>query len=225
MKFNDNLQIIRREKKLSQEDVAEKLGISRQAVAKWESGITFPDIENLIQISELFCVTIDNLVKDDSECANKCIINKDINKEKIVQFLKAATKQTYAGKGKEEEVPCRPNSHDLKYVQGNLKYFDTYFGGERFSGEETVFENDIAVWVMNYSGRTIEEQFSSVFLKEALLLRPEEAPFRGPQMHRNGNNIYYNSYCGDFTWFQGKEEIFWGDLKVFECYYHGGVVK
>lgn len=225
MKFNENLQAIRRVRKLSQEDVAEKLGISRQAVAKWESGTAFPDIENLIQLSELFCVTIDSLVKENEECMIKCNVTQDISREKIVRFLQLATQYTYAGKGREEELPCRPNSHDLKFEQGNLKYFDTYFGGEKFSGEETVFENDIPVWVMNYSGRTLSEPFSSDFLKEVLLLRPEAAPFRGPVIHRNGNNVYHNTFDGDFMWFQGKEEIFWGDLKVFECFYHGGIVK
>ena len=225
MKFNDNLQLLRREKRLSQEEVAEKLGISRQAVAKWESGITFPDIDNLILISELFCVTIDSLVKTNSDCMNKYTVSKVLNSNRLIEFLLAATKHTYAGKGMEEKDSCRPCSHDLKFEQGNLKYFDTYFGGEKFSGEETLFEDDIPVWAMNYSGRTLENEFSSDFLKEVLLLRPEHAPFRGPELHRNGNNTYYNSYNGDFTWFQGKEEIYWGELKVFESFYHGGLIK
>lgn len=225
MKFDNNLQKIRKDRKLSQEDVAEQLGISRQAVAKWESGVAFPDVENLIRISELFCVTIDSLVKDNSECSNKSVITKDFNKDKIVQFLKVANQNTYAGKGSEEEVSCRPNSHDLKYEQGNLKYIDTYIGGENFYGEEVVFDNDIPVWAMNYSGRTLETQFSLDFLKEALLLRPEDTPFRGPEIYQNGNYIYHKTSEGDFEWFQGKEEVFWGVLKVYECFFHGGLVK
>ncbi len=225
MKFSENLQTIRKDRKLSQEDIAEKIGISRQAVAKWESGTAYPDIDNLIQLSELFCVTIDSLVKDNAECSTKCTLTKDFHKDEIVQFLKTATKYTYAGKGKEEVVPSRPNSHDLKFEQGNLKYLDTYIGGEKFSGEEAVFENNNPVWAMNYSGRTIDEPFSGDFLKEVLLLRPEEMPFRGPEVYQNGNYTYHNTYDGDFSWFQGKEEIFWGDKKVFECFYHGGIVK
>ncbi len=47
--------------------MAEKLSVSRQAVAKWESSLVFPDIYNLIQISNLMNVSVDYLVKD-QEC-------------------------------------------------------------------------------------------------------------------------------------------------------------
>jgi transcriptional regulator with XRE-family HTH domain len=224
MKFSENLQVIRRERKLSQEELAEKLGVSRQAVTKWESGSAFPDIDNLIQISELFCVTIDSLVKTNSDCTVKPGTAKDLDRERIIGFLLNATKNTYAGKGKAEETSCRPGSYDLKYAEGNLMYFDSYFGGEKFSGEELLFENNTPLWAMNYSGRTLEDSFSPDFLKEVLLLRSAEAPFRGPRIYQNGIYIYYNTYQGDFNWFQGKEEIYWGGVMVYECFYHGGLV-
>ena len=50
---------------LTQEELAEKLNVSRQAITKWESGDGTPDIENLKQISILFNTTIDELVKED----------------------------------------------------------------------------------------------------------------------------------------------------------------
>ena len=62
MIFSEKLQLIRKNKGLTQEELAEKLDISRQAVAKWESGQAYPDISNLIQISNLFNVTVDYLV-------------------------------------------------------------------------------------------------------------------------------------------------------------------
>lgn len=106
-----------------------------------------------------------------------------------------------------------------------MKYIDTYVGGERFSGEEAVFKNDVAVWAMNYSGRTLAEQFSGDFLKETLRLRSKENPFRGPALYQNDKYIYHNEVQGNYTWFQGKEEIFYGDLKVYECFFHGGIVR
>ena len=54
--------MIRKNKGLTQEELAEKLSVSRQAVAKWESGQVYPEITNFIQISNLFNVTIDYLV-------------------------------------------------------------------------------------------------------------------------------------------------------------------
>jgi len=50
MLFAEKLQILRKNKGYTQEALAEKLGVSRQAVAKWESGQIYPDISNLIQI-------------------------------------------------------------------------------------------------------------------------------------------------------------------------------
>lgn len=63
IEFN-NLKIYRREKGLTQEEVAEKLGVSRQAVAKWENGDTLPDIENCIALADLYGTTVDILVRN-----------------------------------------------------------------------------------------------------------------------------------------------------------------
>lgn len=65
MLFNEKLKILRKEKNLTQEELAEKLNVSRQAITKWESGDGTPDIENLKQISILFNITIDELVKEE----------------------------------------------------------------------------------------------------------------------------------------------------------------
>ena len=59
MIFSEKLQLIRKNKGLAQEELAEKLSVSRQAVAKWESGQVYPEITNFIQISNLFNVTVD----------------------------------------------------------------------------------------------------------------------------------------------------------------------
>ena len=64
MIFSEKLQILRKNKGYTQEALADKLGVSRQAVAKWESGQIYPDISNLIQISDLMSVSVDYLVKD-----------------------------------------------------------------------------------------------------------------------------------------------------------------
>lgn len=67
MLFKDKLKMLRKEIDLTQEELAEKLNISRQAITKWESGDGIPDIENLKQISIFFNTTIDELVKEDKE--------------------------------------------------------------------------------------------------------------------------------------------------------------
>ena len=52
---------------MSQEDIAEKIGISRQAYAKWESGATVPDIEKCKRLADFYDVTIDSLMKTETE--------------------------------------------------------------------------------------------------------------------------------------------------------------
>ena len=64
MKFNEKLRQLRKEKGLSQEELAEMLDVSRQAISKWESGQAYPETDKLIIISEIFGVTVDSLLKD-----------------------------------------------------------------------------------------------------------------------------------------------------------------
>lgn len=65
MTFSDKLQKLRRREGLSQEALAEALGVTRQAVSKWETGESIPDAARLIALSERFAVSIDILLKDD----------------------------------------------------------------------------------------------------------------------------------------------------------------
>ncbi len=64
MSFSDNLRILRKREQMSQEALAEKLHVSRQAVSKWESEQGYPEMETLIEISNLFHCSIDHLIKD-----------------------------------------------------------------------------------------------------------------------------------------------------------------
>jgi AbrB family looped-hinge helix DNA binding protein len=59
-----NLKMFRVKAGMTQEDIAEKLGVSRQAVAKWEHGESLPDIESCIKLSEIFNTTVDMLVRN-----------------------------------------------------------------------------------------------------------------------------------------------------------------
>ena len=65
--FGENLIQLRKLKNLSQEDLAEKLQVSRQTISKWESGDSLPDIEKCRKLSELFEVSIDDLVSYEPE--------------------------------------------------------------------------------------------------------------------------------------------------------------
>ena len=78
---------------------------------------------------------------------------------------------------------------------------------------------------MNYVGRVIGENFSGDFLKEVLMQVPANLPFRGPEIYTKGNYHYHCKVDGEFVWFQGYEEIFYRDEKIYECYFHGGTIR
>ncbi len=67
MKFQEKLVALRKGKGMSQEQLAEKLGVSRQAISRWESGESTPDMLNLLGLCECFQVSSDYLLHDDYE--------------------------------------------------------------------------------------------------------------------------------------------------------------
>lgn len=64
--LKDNLSMLRKLNGYSQEQIAEKIGISRQAYAKWESGATIPDINKASQLAKVYAVTLDSLMKTET---------------------------------------------------------------------------------------------------------------------------------------------------------------
>ena len=67
MKFNEKLIMLRKQHNLSQEQVAEKLKVARQTISKWELGETKPEMDKLIMMSEIYNITLDELMKEENE--------------------------------------------------------------------------------------------------------------------------------------------------------------
>lgn len=65
MMFGKKLQILRKKQGWTQEELAERINVSRQALSKWELGTAIPDTENVLKISKLFGVSTDYLLKDE----------------------------------------------------------------------------------------------------------------------------------------------------------------
>jgi len=223
MIFSEKLQLLRKSKGFTQEEFAQKLNVSRQAVAKWEAGQAYPDIANLIQISNLMNVTVDYLVRD-QECAVKPVTDRYSDVDEIIDFRLEANNNTYAAFMNETDS-TRLDSHDYRYEKGAFVYHDTYVGGEQFAGEEAIWKNGKAVYAMNYVGRVLNEKFSGNFLKEALRKANHTMPYRGPEYYQAGEYLYKSKVSGDFSWFQGHEEIYWMNERVYECYFHGGLMR
>lgn len=83
MNIAKNLQYLRKRDKITQEDLAEKLNVSRQSVSKWETGEAYPETEKLLTICELFDVSLDGLMRSDlSEQSDTTINNIESSEPK-----------------------------------------------------------------------------------------------------------------------------------------------
>ena len=232
MIFVDRLKESRNKCGISQEQLAEKLNISRQAVAKWESGTAMPDIDNLIEIGNIFQVSLDYLLRENIY-SSKAIATECEYCEiacNLISFIAESKKNTYANFAAGKVEPSRLASTDLAYQSKDFKdfkYLDTYVGGSNFSGTEVVYFKDSPVWSMNYIGRLLSDEGTHTidFLTKALANVDYSIPYRGPALFRNGKYVYTNSVSGEYDWFQGYEKIFYEDVQVYKLVYHGGIIK
>ena len=83
MKFGDNLKRVRKIRKISQEELAEKLGVSRQSVSKWETGENYPSMTNIMCLCSIFKCNINELVHEDMTDINS--LDEEI-KMNVVKF-------------------------------------------------------------------------------------------------------------------------------------------
>ena len=88
MKLPDKIIKLRKTKGISQEELAEQLNVSRQAISRWENGSALPDAQNILQISKLFNVTTDYLLNDNYESDNDIPLVQTATQETKVLFQK-----------------------------------------------------------------------------------------------------------------------------------------
>ncbi len=85
MKFGDNLRKLRKYKKISQEELAEKVNVSRQSVSKWETGDAYPEMNNILELCKIFKCNINDLVND--SIIDMDSLDEDV-KMSVVKFKK-----------------------------------------------------------------------------------------------------------------------------------------
>ncbi|MFD2707194.1 helix-turn-helix transcriptional regulator [Salibacterium lacus] len=81
--FGTKLKQCRMEREWTQNELAEELNVTRQAVYKWETNKGYPDLQTLIKISEIFEVTIDDLIKTDKKLQQKIKVDEDETFEEL----------------------------------------------------------------------------------------------------------------------------------------------
>ena len=98
MEFHNKLYNLRKQKGLSQEELANRLNVSRQTISKWEVGDSTPDMEKLIAISDMFEISLDELVMDKvatqiGETSSKSEIASELKKKVLTDENKKTAKK------------------------------------------------------------------------------------------------------------------------------------
>ena len=80
MELGNKIKYYRGEKEFSQEELAERVYVSRQTISNWENNKSYPDINSIVLLSEIFEISIDNLIKGDVEQMKKEINSEEVKK-------------------------------------------------------------------------------------------------------------------------------------------------
>lgn len=127
MTFAEKLKSIRKQAGMSQEQLAEKLGVSRQAVTKWETDAGIPDLENIMAVSALFDISIDELLSNEKgskkleEYLYESITEYDIDEPKRYDMKFGGAKQFILSGYKGEKIRIRLVSNTMPALQNDFK--------------------------------------------------------------------------------------------------------
>lgn len=127
MNFSDKLKEIRKKEGLSQEQLAEKIGVSRQAITKWETGKGLPDVENIVIIAEIFKTTLDELLRDSAakmEPKEPVFVSEtiyDIDCEKHFDINIGNASAIMLSSGRDEKLHIKLLSETLENVDSMFK--------------------------------------------------------------------------------------------------------
>lgn len=86
MEVGQRLKDLRTEAHMSQDDLAARVYVSRQTISSWENGKTYPDVQSLLLLSEIFDVTVDSLIKGDVEAMTKTV-DSDVRTMKRLSYV------------------------------------------------------------------------------------------------------------------------------------------
>jgi len=173
MYFKEKVVQLRKDASMTQEFFAQEVGVSRQAVYKWEKGFSYPEAEKLILIAKLFDVTIDSLLEDDFDLFKvrglSPIPTKVSGSAVIVGKKKAAKKKKAAPKKvevKEEVAPIAEHSPVIEEI--------------------TVAEQNATVEKVENVGSAAEKISNADKNEAAPLHSARKAPAKKPQQKQSG---------------------------------------
>ena len=123
MNFGKNLQILRKMANMTQEELAEKLNVSRQTISKWEIGSILPEVEKLIELCEIFNCSVDQLLRDNMDFSNEAYSDIKIMAVEPFRYISYAV------------ISCEPEEDAIAHVESwakRLKIENPYIIGWDF---------------------------------------------------------------------------------------------
>ncbi|MBQ0052442.1 MAG: helix-turn-helix transcriptional regulator [Treponema sp.] len=127
MTFAEKLKELRKNKAMSQETLAEKLHVSRQAITKWENGTGLPDIENIVAIGALFNESLDNLLSNEKSLLTKheflyeSRTEYDLDEEKRIDFNFGTAHEVIVEQTTDEKIQVLAASNKINEIQQMVK--------------------------------------------------------------------------------------------------------
>ena len=170
MSFAENLQVIRKEKHLSQEELAEMLGVSRQAVSKWEQGTGYPEVEKLLLLSRELNLSLDNLMATEI-AQEKAIITISSPHEHVVAkcYKVIASKKFKGGKKSPQYALFGANSTAVSFWGETNTFLAWYANEEQLEKEiaeiQKAIFSGIPAYELKYSVQ-VERHFLSLKMIE-----------------------------------------------------------
>ena len=147
MSFGENLQVLRKKNQLSQENLAEMLGVSRQAVSKWELGEGYPEVDKLLLLSKKLNVSLDSLLEN--EITTDTSENDQLSDKISIASL-------------HEGVMINASKVTFTVLSPDKKKLLSCFGGLRVDGCTLQVQTENDGWTLLYAYNNPEEALSDL---------------------------------------------------------------
>ncbi|MBE5802792.1 MAG: helix-turn-helix transcriptional regulator [Clostridiales bacterium] len=167
MCFADNLKKLRKDKRLSQEELAEILNVSRQAVSKWEQGVGYPEVETLLLLSSRLNVSLDSLMSTEmaKEASNnnvnvtRTIVITSPHENVIGTFYKVLSSQKMRGGKSSPQYALFGVSNESSCLWGELTTFLAWYANKEqltkeMSEIQKAISDGISTYILKYSAKT-----------------------------------------------------------------------
>ena len=174
MSFGENLQTLRKKNQLSQEGLAEMLGVSRQAVSKWELGEGYPEVDKLLILSKKLNVSLDSLLGEEGTpiISENCKPSDTIriispNEGVIVSASKVARSQQFKGGKKSPKYALFASEGNDKSLRGEQNTFLAWYRTledvtREIAGIQEALETGEASYTLQYSVKCKQNLFRTI---------------------------------------------------------------